>query len=68
MNPKIHYHVRKSPTLDPILSHMNPFYVLTLYSYNIHFIIIFPLRLSLESDLLPSGFAIEIFVYTYHVL
>lgn len=30
MNPKIHYRVHNSPTLDPVLSKMNPLHTLTL--------------------------------------
>jgi hypothetical protein len=31
--PKVHYHVQKSPSLDPILSQMNEAHTFTLYFF-----------------------------------
>jgi hypothetical protein len=39
-NPKVHYHIYKSSSLDPILSQLDPVHTLTPISFNIHFKII----------------------------
>jgi hypothetical protein len=55
-NPKHHYRVHKTPTLEPILSQMNP--VRTLISYfKIYFNIILPSRVGLPSGIFLSGFS-----------
>jgi hypothetical protein len=38
--PKIHYSVHNSPPLDPILSHMNPVYILPSHFHMAHVIIL----------------------------
>jgi hypothetical protein len=55
MEPKIHYHLHHSPTLDSILSHLNPVHTLTSSFSNIHFSIVLPaMSRSLEWTLLLS--------------
>jgi hypothetical protein len=51
-NPKVHYHVHKSPPLVPILSQINP----------VHTILISPTHLHLDhpSSLFPSDFPTKI--------
>jgi len=41
-NTKVHYHVHNSPSLVPILSHVNPFKANPSYFFKIHFNIIPP--------------------------
>jgi len=41
-NPKIHYHIHKSPHLDPILSQLNQVQPLIYYFFKIYFNIILP--------------------------
>jgi hypothetical protein len=55
-NPKVHYRVRKSPQLVPVLTQMNPVHATPSYFSKIHFNIILQLRLCLYSGLLASGF------------
>ena len=55
-NPKVHYHIRKCPPPVPVLSHINPVHALTSHFLMIILIISSHLRLSLPSDLFPSGF------------
>jgi hypothetical protein len=50
-NPKVHYCVRKSPPLVPILTQINPIHTIPSYLSKIHF------NLGLPSGLFPSGFA-----------
>jgi hypothetical protein len=59
-NPKVHYRLHKSPLMIPILSWINSVYNSPSYFSKIHFNIIPHLRLSLPSDLLPSGFPTKI--------
>jgi hypothetical protein len=54
-NPKVHYHVHKSPPLDPILSQLNPVLPIDPYLPKVHLMLSFHLRLGLPSGLLPSG-------------
>jgi hypothetical protein len=51
-NPKVHYHVHKSPPLVPILSHINPIHTIPSYFSKIHNSIVLHLRLGLP----PCGF------------
>jgi hypothetical protein len=55
-NPKVHYRVRKSPLLVPIVSQIDPVHTILSYLFKIHFNIVPHLRLGLPSGLLPSGF------------
>jgi hypothetical protein len=41
----------QEPTSDPVLNHVNPVYIITPYSFKIHFNIFFPSILSLPSGL-----------------
>jgi hypothetical protein len=41
-NPKVHYRVRKSPPLVPILSQIDPFPTVPSYLSKFHFIIVHP--------------------------
>ena len=60
-NPKFHYRAYKTPTLDPILSHMNPLYVITFYFFKLYFIIIFPSTPRFSKwSFFPSGFPAKI--------
>jgi hypothetical protein len=40
LNPKVHYHAM--PLMGPIISHMNPIHIFTLYSSKIHFSTVLP--------------------------
>jgi hypothetical protein len=40
MESKVHCHVRNRPTLQPVLSQLNPFHHITSYFYEMHFNII----------------------------
>jgi len=42
LNPMIHYYVRKSPALHPVMNQMNSFHTLPLFSFKVHFNIILP--------------------------
>jgi hypothetical protein len=55
-NPKVHYRVKKSPPLVPILSHINPVHTTSPSYSKINFNIIHPLSL----DLFPSYFPTNI--------
>jgi hypothetical protein len=41
-HPKFHYHVYKSPLLDPILSQLNPVRPIDPYLPKVHFNVILP--------------------------
>jgi len=60
MEPKIHYHVHKSPLLMPILSQMNPVHIFPSYLSKVHYITFFHLRLRLPSGLFRLGFPTKI--------
>jgi hypothetical protein len=62
-NPKVHYHVHKSPPLVPILSQIDP--VHTIPSYLSILILSAYLRLGLPSGLFPSGFPTNILFFSY---
>jgi hypothetical protein len=56
MNPKVHYRVHKSPSLDLNSSHLNPVQTLIPCFFKIQFNIIPNLSLGLQSCPLPKGF------------
>jgi hypothetical protein len=45
-NMKVHYHVRNSQSLAPIMTQMNPVHITPSYVYNIHVIVIHAFRIS----------------------
>jgi hypothetical protein len=55
-NPKVHYTVHKSPPLVPILCQIDPVYIIPSYLSKTILILSTHLRLSLHSDVFPSGF------------
>jgi hypothetical protein len=59
-NPKVQYHVHKSPPLVPILSKINPIHTIPSYPLRSVSILFNHLYLGLHSGLFPSGFPINI--------
>jgi hypothetical protein len=58
-NPKVHYHVHRSPSLVSILSHMNPVHTVPSYLRSIVIVTSY-LPLGLPSGLFRSGFPANI--------
>jgi len=56
-NTKVHYHVHKIPPVIRILSEMNQFHILRLYSITIHFNIIPQSKSSCSKWSLPFRFS-----------
>jgi hypothetical protein len=59
-NPKVHYHVHKSPRLVPILRQINKIHTFPSYPSKIHFNIVHPLTSLSSQWLFPSGFPTNI--------
>jgi hypothetical protein len=55
-NPKVHYHVHKSPPLVPVSSQINPVHTIPSYLSKIHLILSTHLCIGLSSGLFPSDF------------
>jgi hypothetical protein len=66
-NPKLHYHVHKSPPLAHIQSQINPVHTTLSYLSKIDFNIINPPILWTSSGLFPSGFPTNI-LYAFLIL
>jgi hypothetical protein len=59
-NPKVHYHVHKSPPLGPILTHIDQVHTTHNISLRCTLILLTNLRLGLANCLFPSGFLTNI--------
>jgi hypothetical protein len=63
-NPKVHYHIHKSPPLVFILSQINPAHTTPSYRSEIHFNIVHSSTPWSSNGLFPSGFPTNT-IYTY---